>query len=719
MIKNLARKFASFLERPHSHSLDFYHEVLQAISAKRATLEALADDDLRQLAGEATSLTDCLAAASIAIERVLGMRPFDVQILGAIAMADGRIAEMQTGEGKTLTAVMPVAFYAAQGDHVHVLTANDYLARRDAEWMGDVYRFLGLTVGFVTQGMGPEERRKSYACDVTYATPNEVGFDYLRDSLALKPEELVQRGFEAALLDEVDSILIDEARIPLVIAGGAAAPRELARRIAQVARQLHRYSDFHADEHGRNVLLTDAGASRVEAALGCGNLYEEHNLSLFTAVSDALHAEALLRRDVDYVVRDGGIEIVDEFKGRIADRRRWPAGLQTALEAKEGVELRAQGRILGSITLQSLAKLYRPLCGMTGTAATQAVEFQQVYGLDVVTIPTNRPVIRADKKDVIFPTRRDRDRAVVETIAKNHAAKRPVLVGTASVADSERLSAQLAAAAIPNRVLNARNDTEEAPIIAQAGQAGAVTISTNMAGRGTDIRLGEGVAELGGLLVIGTCRHEARRIDLQLRGRAGRQGDPGESRFFLSLEDDLMARFGLASILNATEYPAEAMDHLQRIIEGENLEIRKTLLKYDSLIESQRRMVHGIRSAVLHGERECENPRAALLKIDELWPDYLADIAEMKSGIHWVSFGGKNPFETFVHDAAANFGEVEQGIEAAITNPAEHGMPDAFERGATWTYVTTDQPLGDYGQRLARGIARTFSDIAEMLRQKR
>ncbi|MCC6364546.1 MAG: accessory Sec system translocase SecA2 [Bryobacterales bacterium] len=719
MIKNLARKFTTFLERQQTHSLDFYREVLQAITAKRATVETLADDNLRQFAAQATSLTDCLAAASIAIERVLGMRPFDVQILGAIAMADGRIAEMQTGEGKTLTAVMPVAFHAAQGDQVHVLTANDYLARRDAEWMGDVYRFLGLTVGFVTQGMSPEERRKAYACDVAYATPNEVGFDYLRDSLALKPEELVQRGFGAALLDEVDSILIDEARIPLVIAGGAAAPRELVHRIAQVVRQLHRYADFHVDEHGRNVLLTDAGAARVEAALGCGNLYEEHNLSLFTALSDALHAAVLLRRDVDYVVRGGGIEIVDEFKGRIADRRRWPAGLQTALEAKEGVELRAQGRILGSITLQSLVKLYHPLCGMTGTAATQAGEFRQVYGLDVVAIPTNRPVIRSDQRDVIFPTRGDRDRAVVETIARNHAFGRPVLVGTSSVADSERLSAQLAANSIPHRVLNARNDAEEAPIIAQAGQAGAVTISTNMAGRGTDIRLGEGVAELGGLLVIGACRHEARRIDLQLRGRAGRQGDPGESRFFLSLEDDLMVRFGLASILNTTEYPAEAMDHLQRIIEGENLEIRKTLLKYDSLIENQRRMAQGIRSAVLHGERECENPRAALLKIDELWSDYLADIAEMKSGIHWVSFGGKNPFDTFVHDAAAIFEEVERGMEAAITNPAEHGVPDTFERGTTWTYVTTDQPLGDYGQRLARGIARTFSDIAEMLRQKR
>ncbi|MBV6434655.1 MAG: Protein translocase subunit SecA [Bryobacteraceae bacterium] len=718
MIRNLARKLTSFLEGHQPHSLDLYQEALDSITAKRAGLALLADEELRRFAAEAKSLADCLAAASIAIERVLGMRPFDVQILGAIAMAGGRIAEMQTGEGKTLTAVMPVAFHAAQGSPVHVLTANDYLARRDAGWMGDVYRFLGLTVGFVTQGMGAEERRKAYACDVTYATPNEVGFDYLRDSLALKPDEQVQRGFGAALLDEVDSILIDEARIPLVIAGGAAAPGELARRIAQVARMLHRYVDFHADEHGRNVLLTDAGAARVEAALGCGNLYEEHNLPLFTAVSDALHAEVLLRRDVDYVVRGGGIEIVDEFKGRIADRRRWPAGLQTALEAKEGVELRTQGRILGSITLQSLVKLYHPLCGMTGTASTQAEEFRQVYGLDVVSIPTNRPVIRIDRTDVIFPTRRDRDRAVVETIARNHAARRPVLVGTPSVADSERLSAQLTAHSIPHRVLNARNDAEEAPVIAGAGEAGAVTISTNMAGRGTDIRLGEGVAELGGLLVIGTCRHEARRIDRQLRGRAGRQGDPGESRFFLSLEDDLMTRFGLASILNATDYPAEAMDHLQRIIEGENLEIRKTLQKYDSLIENQRRMTQEIRNGVLRGERECGNRRAALLKIDELWSDYLADIAELKSGIHWISFGGKNPFDTFVHEAAAMFEEVERGIEAAITNPAEHGTPDGFERGATWTYVTTDQPLGDYGQRLARGIARKFYDLAELLRRK-
>ncbi|MBL8220637.1 MAG: hypothetical protein JNL62_15505 [Bryobacterales bacterium] len=645
---------------------------------------------------------DCIAAASIAIEHILRIQPFDEQILGAVAMSEGKIVEMQTGEGKTLTAVMTATFLAANGRAVHVLTANDYLARRDAEWMGPVYQALGFTTGFIQQGMTPAERRSAYDCDIVYATPNEVGFDLLRDGLALHPDELVHREFDVALIDEADSILIDEARIPLVIAGGEAPPKDLVESLARIARSLHLYTDFQVDAHGRNVLLTDLGAEKVERALGVPNLYDDP--SLFTAVTDALHAQVLLRRDIDYIVRGDEIQIVDEFKGRIAELRRWPAGLQTALEAKEELPLRTQGRILGSITLQSLVKLYPQLCGMTGTALTQAEELWRVYSLEVVPIPTHQPMIRIDRPDVIFPTRCDRDNVLIREIAKQHAAGRPVLVGTASVADSERLSASLSRATIPHRVLNARNDAEEAAIIAQAGQRGAVTISTNMAGRGTDIRLGEGVPELGGLYVIGASRHEARRIDHQLRGRAGRQGDPGESRFFLSLEDDLMVRFGLAQVLHSTPNPTEALSHIQRVIEGENLEVRKTLLKYDQLIENQRRMMQALRLDVLLGERECTDSRAALLRIDDLWSSYIATIAEMKSGIHWVSFGGKNPLDTFLHDAAALFEEMLPSVEAAIADPAGTGTSGSFERGATWTYVTTDQPLGDMNQRLARGI---------------
>lgn len=692
MLRDWLGKAASLLAKPQAAQLDFYSEIVAAVKARK----------LGNLPEKPTSLVDSIAAARLAIERELHVQPFDVQLLGAVAMADGKVVEMQTGEGKTLTAVMPAAYFAANGHAVHVLTANDYLARRDAEWMGPVYRALGLSVGYIQQGMAAGQRREAYDCDIVYATPNEVGFDLLRDNLALRQEDLVLREFGVALIDEADSILIDEARIPLVIAGGEAPPRDLVERLARIARSLQRYADYQIDEHGRNVLLTDWGTEKVERALGVANLYDDPGL--FTAVTDALHAEVLLRRDVDYLVKGDEIQIVDEFKGRIAELRRWPAGLQTALEAKESLPLRAQGRILGSITLQSLVKLYEKLCGMTGTALTQAEEFWTVYKLEVVPVPTHRPVVRKDQPDVIFPRRYDRDHALVREIEKAHRDGRPVLVGTASVADSERFSRLLAQSGIPHRVLNARNDAEEAGIIAQAGQRGAVTISTNMAGRGTDIRLGEGVEELGGLYVIGTSRHEARRIDHQLRGRAGRQGDRGESRFFLSLEDDLMRRFGLAAALHRTADPGEALRHVQRVIEGENLEVRKTLLKYDQLIENQRRMVQSMRLEVLLGERECAMPRAALLRIDDLWSNYIAEIAEMRAGIHWVSFGGKNPLDTFLHDAADLFAELLPEIEEAIEDPANCGMPEDYERGATWTYVTTDQPLGDMNQRLARGI---------------
>lgn len=694
MFKDLARKVSAFLGQAQKERNEFYLDVVEAVKQRR---------DAGPVPAKPAALVDCVAAASLAIERVLHLKPFDVQLLGAVAMADGKIAEMQTGEGKTLTAVMPVTFFASQGKTVHVLTANDYLARRDAEWMGPVYRELGFTVGYLQQGMSVEERRLAYDCDILYATPNEIGFDYLRDSLAVRKEDLVQRELGVAVIDEIDSILIDEARIPLVIAGGEAPPRELVLQLASLAKAMIRNVDYFIDPHGRNVHLTDAGAFKAERFLGCRNLYDDP--PLFTALNDALHAHALLRRDVDYVIRDGEIQIVDEFKGRIADLRRWPAGLQTALEAKESLELRAQGRILGSITLQSLVKLYESICGMTGTAATQAEEFYKVYGLEVIVIPTHQPMIRTDQSDLIFPTSTVRDSALIDAIRLAHSAGRPVLVGTASVADSERISVLLKPTGIAHRVLNARNDAEEAPIIAQAGQKGAVTISTNMAGRGTDIQLGEGVAELGGLYVIGTCRHEARRIDHQLRGRSGRQGDPGESRFFLSLEDDLMLRFGLADVLAKMREPAEALGHIQRVIEGENLEIRKTLLKYDSLIEQQRRVVHELRFSVLFGERECTNPRAALLKIDDLWSGYMSDIAELKSGVHWLSFGGKNPLNEFLQTADTMFSLLKIEMEAAVADPENCGMPDSYQRGATWTFVTTDQPLGDIQERFVRGIA--------------
>jgi len=734
-----------------------YDSIMQQINSLRAQLRKEDDTQLRfraqrmrDLAWDDAMLVEALALAAEQAERILGMHMFDVQLLGALLMTESKVAEMQTGEGKTLAAVPAASALALASGGVHVLTANDYLAKRDASWMGDVYRSLGLTVGYITQQMPAEERREMYACDVVYATPNEVGFDFLRDQLCLDPGGLVHQPFRSALFDEVDSILIDEARIPLVIAGGDMTPPELAYRCAAIARMLRPNFDYGVDEYARNVVLRNPGAANVERALHCGNLYDLRNGHLLTAILDALHAQTLLRRDVDYLVKNNAIELVDEFKGRIAENRRWAAGLQTAVEAKENLPLKKQGQILGSITLENLAGLYPRICGMTGTAATQAAEFFKIYGLEVVAIPTNRPVIRVDEKDILFRTKAEKESALIEEIAGVHATGRPILVGTASVAESERLSALLRQAAIRHHVLNARNDEAEAQIIAQAGSLGAVTISTNMAGRGTDIPLGgtppndrERILELGGLYVIGTNRHESRRIDHQLRGRAGRQGDPGSSRFFISLEDDLMVRFGIRDALRDKTPEAEAIEHVQRIIEGQNLEIRQTLRKYEQIIEAQRRIIHARRHDVLTGaagsvieshapdlfeelcrefgrERVAEQERRlTLLKMDESWSNYLADVAELRSGIHWVSLGGKDPLNEYLHQTALSFENLLNGLDQQIIDdfsnmPRESGgekdLPK-FDRGATWTYVINDQPFGNISERMAKAIVQLVRQL--------
>ncbi len=465
---------------------------IRKINAMRLEFGRLSDEELDALALRTKNLLQLFAVAAVIASHALGQDMFDVQLRGALALARGDIAEMQTGEGKTLAAVPAVAWYARERRGVHVITANDYLARRDACWMGEIYRRLGLSVAYVQQGMTPDERRHAYACDITYATANEIGFDFLRDQLALHLSEQVHRPFAAAVIDEVDSILIDEARIPLVIAGGSDDESAVAFMANQLVHSLRSAVHYTANTSGRNVGLTDEGIRFVENAVGCRNLYDEGNLRLLTAVQDALHAHALLHRDVDYVVKNGAIEMVDEFKGRTAQDRRWPAGLHTAIEVKESVAAKLQGMILGSITLQHLAALYPRICGMTGTAATSEVEFKTIYLLPVEVIPTNRPMIRVDHPDAVFATRVEKECAVLEEIRRAHAKAQPVLVGTASVVESENLSRLLTD--IPHHVLNAKNDELEAAIIAQAGQRGAVTISTNMAGRGTDIELGDGVA---------------------------------------------------------------------------------------------------------------------------------------------------------------------------------------------------------------------------------
>jgi preprotein translocase subunit SecA len=623
---------------------------------------------------------------------------------------------MQTGEGKTLAAVPAIAWLARSRTGVHVMTVNDYLARRDAAWMGDIYRFLGLSVGYVQQGMSAAERRVSYACDITYATANEIGFDLLRDRLALFPEHQVHRPFSAAVIDEADSILIDEARIPLVIAGGDTEDNALAYVADRVVHPLQPSVHYTVDVGGHNAALTDAGIRAVEEAFACGNLFDERNLRLHTAVQDALHARALLRRDVDYLVRDGAIEMVDEFKGRIAINRRWPAGLHTAVEAKEAVAPKSQGMVLGSTTIQHLVALYPSLCGMTGTAMTQEREFLHIYDLRVEAIPTNRPVIRIDHPDLLFETRAEKEQAVLAEIRRVHATGQPVLVGTASVEESERLSGMLSG--VPHRVLNARNDEAEAAIVAEAGRCGAVTISTNMAGRGTDICLGEGAAALGGLYVIGTNRHESRRIDNQLRGRAGRQGDPGCSRFFISLEDPLLLKYGDLNP-NYSRDPAA----IQGLVEGQHLDQRLFLQNYDSPVEGQRNKIHSRRQEVLDGRIPCTSELERLITlrtIDDLWADYLARLEDFRGGIPWLSYtespsfilgmDHRSPHSTFLRQIDEWFPELEAAIPVEIARrlaEAEAGRTDGLaDRGAVWTYLTTDQPFGSWTERFLKGLRR-------------
>ncbi|MDX1502289.1 MAG: accessory Sec system translocase SecA2, partial [Thermoanaerobaculia bacterium] len=654
-------------------------------------------------------------------------------------LAAGRVVEMPTGEGKTPTAVAPVALAARAGGGVHVLTFNDYLARRDAAWMGPVYEALGLTVGVVQEGMTAARRRRAYARDVTYLTAREAGFDYLRDGLALSRDQQVFPTPRVALVDECDSILIDEARVPLVIAGAHQRRAAGVARLAELARRLRPGRDFELDEHRRNVFLTEAGVDRVEAELGGASLVDADGAALAARVRNALHAEHLLRRDVDYIVRGGAVELVDEFTGRVAERRQWPDGLQAAVEAKEGLRLGAGGTILGSITLQHFLRLYPRLAGMTATVADAADELDEVYGLEPAILPPHRPSARVDLPDRIYAARAARDRALLDEIAATHGAGRPVLVGTASVAESERLAAALTARGIGCRVLNARNDEAEAAVVARAGASGAVTISTNMAGRGTDIRLGEGVADLGGLCVLGTHRHESRRIDLQLRGRAGRQGDPGSSRFFLSLDDDLLERFGIRDLLPRRFVPEgeraeldspavrREVERVQRIAEGEAWRIRRRLFATSRILESQRLFLRGWRERLLRGDPELEEllqarcperrdelarrlgeeertrveRRLALAAMDRCCGEYLTEMEILRDEVHLVALDGREPLAEFYRGAIQAFETLLERIEETIVDRygslrlgpggVEWEAADLGAPAATWTYLVHDE----------------------------
>jgi preprotein translocase, SecA subunit len=600
--------------------------VVERINALEPDFARLSDEQLRGKTDEFKErlsrgetlddlLPEAFAAVREASKRTLGMRHFDVQLIGGMVLHEGKISEMKTGEGKTLVATLAAYLNALEGKGVHVVTVNDYLAQRDSTMMGQIYTFLGLTVGCNLHGLTHAQKQEAYNADITYGTNNEFGFDYLRDNMVLYKEQMVQRPLNFAIIDEVDSILIDEARTPLIISGQAAKSTELYYAADRFVSRLKEEEDYTIDLKMRSVTLTEAGVEKAERTFGIDNLFDHANVTLNHHIQQALKAHAIMKRDVDYVVQDGEVIIVDEFTGRLMAGRRYSDGLHQAIEAKEQLKVQNESMTLATITFQNYFRMYRKLAGMTGTAKTEEEEFKKIYGLEVVQVPTNKPMIRVDMPDVVYKTSNAKYKAVVEEIVKRHQNRQPVLVGTVSIENSEKLSEMLKRRGIPHKVLNAKYHAEEAEIIARAGQPGAVTIATNMAGRGTDILLGEGVPELGGLHIIGTERHESRRIDNQLRGRAGRQGDPGSSQFYLALDDELMRRFGSENIMGmmdrlgfSEDEPIEsklvtrAIESAQKRVEGSNFDTRRIVLQYDDVMNQQREIIYKQRREVLFAD---------------------------------------------------------------------------------------------------------------------
>ena len=763
-MSGLRGRMRRFLQKPGSASLAGYQAVLPDIGGREAALEKLTDAELTELARDTTDDAGICAVGREAARRGLGERPFDVQLLGTLALLSGQVAEMATGEGKTLSGALAAAGYVRRGHQMHVISVNDYLARRDAEWMRPVYDLLGVTVSWIGQGSTPEQRRQAYAADVCYASANEIGFDVLRDRLATDPGDLVAAEPDVVLIDEADSVLVDEALIPLVLAGsvGDADP---VQDMAQVAGRLLPRLHYEVDDERRNVFLTDAGTRIAEQALGGINLYAADNLAVLTQLNVALHAQALLQRDVDYIVRHGRIQLVSASRGRVARLQRWPDGLQAAVEAKEGLRTSESGEILDSITIQALVRRYPSVCGMTGTAVAVGEQLREFYGLEVAVIPPNRPCIREDEPDRLYQHVEDKEGAVVSAVAAAHESGRPVLLGTLDVAESERLAAQLVLDGLPCVVLNAKNDAEEAAIVAEAGAAGAITVSTQMAGRGTDIRLGGAsgdhgqVAELGGLLVIGVGRHASSRLDDQLRGRSGRQGDPGGSVFFLSLDDELIITCAPdappAADVDADGLVSDAKahwtaGHAQRVAEGTALQIHRDTWRYNVLVEDQRRAVLEYRDQVLHSdaalrELETSSPdRVAELRaagvpedvldgaarqislscLDQAWAEHLAQAADVREGIHLRALGSSaNPFggslipvQEFNREMTQLFSrftaEVSErtaaAFQAAEITPSGADLAGAGLKrpSATWTYVVQENPFGtDFG-RAVQAISR-------------
>ncbi|KGX86179.1 preprotein translocase subunit SecA [Pontibacillus litoralis] len=610
----------------NSRELKKIDKIVDEIEGFESQFESLSDEQLtakteefKQRYQQGEQLDDMMAEAYAVVregsKRVLGLRPYPVQLSGAIALHGGNIAEMKTGEGKTLASTMPAYLNAITGKGVHIITVNDYLASRDAEEMGKLYDFLGLTVGLNQNGLSKEEKRAAYQADITYGTNNEFGFDYLRDNMVLYKEQKVQRPLHFAIIDEVDSVLIDEARTPLIISGSARKSANMYHNADKFVRSLQEEKDYSYDEKTKGVQLTEEGINKAESFFAIENLFDLSNVALTHHINQALKAHTSMIRDKDYVVEEGEVVIVDQFTGRLMKGRSYSDGLHQAIEAKEGLQIRNESQTLATITFQNYFRMYEKLSGMTGTAKTEEEEFRNIYAMDVIVIPTNKPIERDDKADYIYKTMDAKFKAVVEDIKERHEKGQPVLVGTVAVETSELISQYLKKARVPHNVLNAKNHFREAEIILEAGQKGAITIATNMAGRGTDIKLGEGVKELGGLAVIGTERHESRRIDNQLRGRAGRQGDPGVSQFYLSMQDELMRRFGSENMSNMmdrlgmddsqpieSKMVSKAVESAQRRVEGNNFDARKTLLAYDDVLRQQREVIYKQRNEVLESD---------------------------------------------------------------------------------------------------------------------
>jgi len=771
-VSSFGARFRRLLQQPGSADLARYQRLLPAIEAREAELAEADDDTFQALARDARDDGEFCAVGREAARRALGERPFDVQLIGTLAMLQGQIAEMATGEGKTLAGALAAARYALTGRSVQVASVNDYLAQRDAEWMRPLYDLLGVTVGHITAASTPEERRQAYEAQVTYAPISEIGFDVLRDRLVTDPADLVAAPPDVLLIDEADSVLIDEALVPLVLAG-AAAGTDADLEMAEIVRGLRPGLHYETDDEGRNASLTDEGSRAAERALGGIDLYAADQIEALTRLNVALHAHALLRRDVDYIIRDDEVRLISASRGRVAELQRWPDGLQAAVEAKEGIAASESGEILDSITVESLVRRYPRVCGMTGTAVTVGDQLLQFYGLEVAVIPPNRPCVRVDEADRLYATMGQKDRAIVAEVAGAHANGQPVLIGTLDIAESERLSRRLTAAGLEHVVLNAKNDAQEAAIVAEAGAYGAITVSTQMAGRGTDIRLGgsEGgkggigetagsaehdrVAELGGLYVIGTGRHSSSRLDNQLRGRSGRQGDPGDSVFFVSMEDELItshapdtrpprdvAADGRVRDAGATE----AVAHAQRVADGANLEIHRNTYRYHELIEQQRAIVLEHRDRLMRGDaalvalgtrcpERFEELSASvdedvlagaartivLYHLDRGWADHLAVLGDIREGIHLRALGtgalggGRDPLGDFQVEAVKLFTSLLDRVQdeaaetfrtASITEAGVDLDAAGLKRPtATWTYVVQDNPFGTAVERAMRRLA--------------